>query len=100
MHVVADIGSHVVIVYRVAYEPIETRIAITQVFAAPEPAVGDIGEAVGYTDADEHTVHFIRLVVLIGPPYAGAEALASGGDPVLAITVFPEIEAAVPGCPF
>src|SRR5690606_18896002 len=79
---------------------VETRIAITQVFAAAEPAVGYVGEPVGYADADEHAVHLVRLVVFIGPPDAGAETLARRGDPVLAVTIFLEVEAAVPRCPF
>src|SRR5690606_24416554 len=100
VHVVANVGSNVVIVDRVTHEPIETRIAITQVFAPPEPAVGYVGEAVGYANADEHAIHFVRLVVFIGPPYAGAQALAGGGNPVLSVAIFLEIEASVPRSPF
>src|SRR5690606_25727859 len=100
MHVIANVGRYVVIVYRIAHKPVEPRVAIAEIFAAAEPAVRHVGEPVGYADADEHAIHLVRLVVLVGPPYAGAQALAGGGYPVFSVAVFLEIKPAVPRCPF
>src|SRR5690606_32899044 len=91
---------YVVIVYRIAHKPVAPRVAIAEIFAAAEPAVRHVGEPVGYADADEHAIHLVRLVVLVGPPYAGAQALAGGGYPVFSVAVFLEIKPTVPRCPF
>src|SRR3546814_4220745 len=95
MHIVADVSRHVVIVDRVTHEPIETRVAIAEVFTAAKPAIGHIGKAIGHADADEHAIHFVRLVVFVGQPYTGTETLAGRGDPVLFVAVFLEIKAAI-----
>src|SRR5690606_17195912 len=99
MHVIADVGSNVVVVDGVAHEPVETGVTVTQILAAAEPAIGDIGKAVGNADADQHAIHFIRLVILVGPPYAGPQALACRRNPMFSVAVFLEIKPAIPRCP-
>src|SRR5690606_24383852 len=56
MDVVTDVYGYVIVIDGIADKPIETRIAVSQVFATPEPSVGYIGEARWHTDADQHAV--------------------------------------------
>jgi hypothetical protein len=64
------------------------------ILRAEELAVGHVGEFGRHGDADGHAVHLIRLLVLVGPPYAGADILAGGGDPRVSQGILPEGHAA------
>ena len=92
----ARVDGDVVVVDRRGDEPLERRGAVGVVRGAPEPPVGDVHDRVRHRDRDALAVRLVGEVVLVGPPDAGAESLARGGDPAVAQAVRCPGEAAVP----
>ena len=96
MLVLADVQRNVVVVDGVVNHPLPAGVAVTQIGLAHELAVGDVHQAVGDGDAELHVLHLVTPLVLVGPPEAGADALAGGEDPRPAGGVLAEGEAAKP----
>ena len=93
--VVADVERYVVVVDGVMDLPVPASVAVAQIFFAEELSVGDVHEAVGDGDGEEHA--FLRLVaplLFVGPPDVRAVTFAGGVDPGVAGGIGLEGEAA------
>jgi hypothetical protein len=93
--ILADVERDIVVVDGVMHAPLPFGVAIAKVAAGDEAAVAYVHEAVRHGDVEFHAI--LRLVaplVLVGPPDAGAFALAGRSDPGLACFIVVEAEAA------
>jgi hypothetical protein len=95
----ADVGRDVVIVDRAGDEPLIGNPAVRSSLDAPKPPIGDRLE--GIRDGQHHplAVRLVDLGILSGPPDAGAQSLAGGGDPGASIGVPGPDEPSIPGRP-
>src|SRR5690606_37485728 len=96
LDIIPDVDSYIIVVYGVSNKPIKSGVPIFQIFTAPESSVRDICQSGRYADADQHTIYFIRLMILVGPPNTSSQTLTGCRDPMFAVTVFFEIKATIP----
>src|SRR4051794_27736501 len=94
MLVAPDIERNAVVIDGILHQPVPARVAVTQIRLAHELAVGDIDESIGDGDADLHRLDLVVPLIFVGPPNAGADALAGGVDPRAAGRVLLESDGA------
>src|SRR3989304_4632553 len=96
MRVLPDIDRHVVIVDRIAYEPIVFCPASGEFLCPSQAAVRNVHQAFWYRDAEKHAVGLVGLVILVRPPHAGSQSLACHRYPWIAAGVLRPRESSLP----
>src|SRR5262245_19200073 len=96
--IAADIERYAIVVDGVVDGPVIARITDAEVgFSRPSP-VRSVAKRVRNCDAQSHVFHLVALLILVGPPDAGADSLARGGDPGPAGRVFTKADTAEASC--
>ena len=81
MHVIADVDVDPVVVDGISDRPVEGSGAVVTLVTTRRSRPLDTSMYFfGYRHADQHAVGFVVHVVFAGPPHAGAQSLAGGGN--------------------
>src|SRR5215469_16890795 len=96
MLIIAYVQGNIVVIDRIMYPPIPSRVAIAEVRLAHELSIRHIDQSVRDRDTDLHILDLVAPLLLVRPPNACPYAFARGVNPGVTCGILPESKTTEP----